>query len=314
MSSDLIVRLPNHLGDALMSLPALELLAANGRALTLTGRTWAPELFAAYPWRVMRLLQDRILRIKALRKTFRIGTPALLLTNSFGSALDFWLAHLRLAGYSTDLRRPLLSTPIRVPARWRRPDGAPMHMVEYYYELAQALLGIDAPPVPKQLSLRLLPATVERARQILQKAGVGEDFVVLCPVAIGRHRGRIKAWQGFGALCDDLLASGAQVVACPGPGEREAVMQAVPRATLLPETDVATFAAVLAASRLVVANDSGAAHVAAAAGARLVTLFGVTDPRRTGPWSPCAVRVGGAEGWPRFEEVAAAVYSQLRMP
>jgi heptosyltransferase-2 len=80
---------------------------------------------------------------------------------------------------------------------------------------------------------------------------------------------------------------------------------------VLPETDVATFAALLAASRLVVANDSGAAHVAAAVGAPLITLFGVTDARRTGPWSSTAVRLGGADGWPSFDDVAAAVHRQF---
>lgn len=313
MPSDLIVRLPNHLGDACMALPALELLAARGHRLTLIGRAWAPELFTAYPWPVMMLLKDRRQRVRELRKHFPSGTPALLLTNSIGSALDFWLAHLRLAGYSADLRRPMLSRPIKVPARWRRGEP-PMHMVEYYYELAAALVGGDVPPLPRSLSLRLLPAATGRARQMLDAAGVGAEFVVLCPVAVGRHKGKVKAWDGFGALCADLRANGMAVVACPGPGERAAVRRAVAGATLLHETDIATFAALLAASRLVVANDSGAAHVAAAVGARLVTLFGVTDARRTGPWSPNAVRVGTADGWPSFEQVAAAVYQQLSSP
>jgi heptosyltransferase-2 len=74
---------------------------------------------------------------------------------------------------------------------------------------------------------------------------------------------------------------------------------------------VATFAALLAASRLAVANDSGAAHVAAAVGARLVTVFGVTDARCTGPWSPRAVGVGSETAWPSFNDVATAVYQQL---
>ena len=56
MSSDLLVRLPNHLGDACMALPALDLLAARGHSLTLAGRPWAAELFAGrrrYPPRTI---------------------------------------------------------------------------------------------------------------------------------------------------------------------------------------------------------------------------------------------------------------------
>ncbi len=310
MTTDLIVRLPNHLGDACMSLPALDLLAARGHVLTLVGQAWASNLFAAYPWRLMRLALGRRERIKALRRRFHNGTPALLLTNSFGSALDFWLADLRSTGYSTDLRRPLLWHPVKVPTDWRRRAERPMHMVECYYHLACALVD-EAPPVPPSLSLRLLPAAHDRAAGMLRDAGIGKAFVMLCPAAIGKHKGRVKAWNGFGALCDDLLANGVPVAVCPGPGERDAVTAATPSATLLPETDVATFAALLAASRLVVANDSGAAHVAAAVGAHLVTVFGVTDARRTGPWSPCAINVGSDTAWPSLSEVATAVYQQL---
>ena len=57
--------------------------------------------------------------------------------------------------------------------------------------------------------------------------GVGADYIVLCPVAVGLHRGRVKAWDGFGRLCDELRAQGHAVVACPAPGEREAVNAAL---------------------------------------------------------------------------------------
>ena len=310
MSSNLIVRLPNHLGDACMALPALELLAARGHALTLAGQRWAIELFAAYPWTVLPLPKDRFARIAALRTHARPGTPALLLTNSFGSALEFRLAGLLATGYRTDLRRLLLSRAIPVPDRWQQ-AAAPMHMVEYYYELAGTFVGGAVPDVPRNLALRLAPAAIERARRMRAAAGIGGEYVMLCPVAIGRHEGKVKAWGGFGALCADLISRGACVAACPGPGESDAVRAAIPGATVVHETDVATFAALLAASRLVVANDSGAAHVAASVGAPLVTLFGVTDARRTGPWSSTAVRVGSADGWPSVDEVAAAVHRQL---
>ena len=306
MNRDLIVRLPNHLGDACMSLPALELLAARGGSLVLAGRPWAADLFAGYPWPVLALPKERAARVAALKARCAPGTPALLLTNSFGSALDFRFASLAAAGYRTDARRLLLARSFAVPARWRD-DAAPMHMVEYYYELARAFLGGEAPPVPRDLRLRLAPAALGRARSLLREAAVDGDYVMLCPVAVGMHKGRVKAWDGFGALCDELLARGVRVAACPGPGERDAVRAAVPSATLLPETDVGTFAALLAGSRAVVANDSGSAHVAAAVGAPLLTLFGVTDARRTGPWSSRALRLGSADGWPSPGEVSAAV-------
>jgi heptosyltransferase-2 len=310
MNSDLVVRLPNHLGDACMALPALRLLGSRGLALTLAGRAWAADLFAALPWPVLKLAGERSARVAALRRQLRPGTPALLLTNSLGSALEARLARLRPAGYRTDGRRVLLARSFPVPARWRGAE-TPMHMVEYYYELAREFVGGEAPPEPQELALPLAPAAVGRAGAALRAAGIAGEYVMLCPVAVGTHRGKVKAWHGFGALCAALAGAGIRFVACPGPGEREAVRAAVPGATLLPETDVGTFAALLAASSLVVANDSGAAHVAAAVGAPLVVLFGVTDARRTGPWSMRADRLGSADGWPGVDEVVAAVERRL---
>ncbi|HUL68185.1 MAG TPA: glycosyltransferase family 9 protein [Burkholderiaceae bacterium] len=305
----IFVRLPNHLGDACMSVPALDLLAANGFSPTLVGRAWARDLFAAYPWPTLALAGDLRERAATLRAALSAAGPAakaLLLTNSFSSALDFALARRRAAGYATDGRRWLLRPAFEVPLRW----AAGMHMVEYYFTLATSVVGMSA-EVPQQLDLKVHPEKRIRARGLLDAAGVGGAYVVLCPVAVGLHRGRVKAWDGFGRLCDELRARGQTVVACPGPGEQQAVGAVLKDARILPPTDVGTFAALLAASRLVVANDSGPGHVAAAVGARLVSVFGVTEPTRTRPWGPAVTLVGSERGWPRYEEVAGAVAAAL---
>lgn len=305
----LFVRLPNHLGDACMSVPALDLLAAHGLDLTLVGRSWVPDLFAAYPWRTLVLTGNWQTRPALLRPALaRAGTAtrALLFTNSLGSALDFLLAGTRAAGYATDARRWLLRPAFPVPAPWT----LGMHMVEYYYALAATLVGGSTQP-PARLNLRVAESSRARARDLLAAAGVTGDYVVLCPVAVGRHRGRIKAWNGFGRLGEELHERGVAVVASPGPGEHAGVVAVLRSATILPSTDVGTFAALLAASRLVVANDSGPGHIAAAVGARLISVFGVTEPVRTRPWGHGATLLGSDRGWPRYEEVAAAVAGAL---
>lgn len=302
----LFVRLPNHLGDACMTVPALTRLAAHGYAPTLVGRAWARDLFAAYPWPAVALMGGMRDRARALRAAGTDTRDALLFTNSFGSALDFFLARRRACGYATDARRLLLRDAYPVPAQW----AAGMHMVEYYWALASRFLGDDAPP-PAQLDFRIAPAALERAQMLLAQAGVGPRYVVLCPVAVGLHRGRVKAWSGFGPLADELRARGETIVACPGPGEDAAVRAVLRDATILPSTDVGTFAALLAGSRLVVANDSGPGHIAAAVGARLVSVFGVTEPVRTRPWGRNVTLVGSERGWPVYDEVTQAVFAAL---
>ena len=284
-----------------MTLPALDLLESRGYALTLAGPRWAKDLFAAYPWPVVSLTGSRVDRIRALRAC-GIAT-GLLMTNSFSTALEFWLARIRAVGYARDARSWLLQNAIEVDAR--------DHMVEYYYRLASVVTG-PAPPPPAELRLRVGASARQRAHDMLRAHRINTPYVVLCPVAVGLHHGKVKAWDGFTRLSEELLGQGISVVAMPGPRETEAVRGVLPDATVLPESDVATFAALLADARVVVANDSGPGHLAAAVGATLVSVFGVTEPENTRPWGPRATLVGSAAGWPRYEEVRAAVEAALR--
>lgn len=300
----LAVRLPNHLGDGCMALPALQLLAARGHALTLAGPPWATALFEAHGWPVIALRGDHGAQRAALRAALAPGTPILLLTNSFSTAMDARLAQLKPIGFATDARGLLLHRAIAVA------PYAQLHMVAYYHALAATVTGADA-PVPVQLELRLSSAARERAHAVRQAHAVAAPYVVLCPAVVGRHRGQVKAWDGFGRLDAELHAAGVRTVAMPGPGETAQARAALAHAVVLPEGDVGTFAALLADAALVVANDSGAGHVAAAVGAPLVSVFGVTDPSRTQPWGPRVLRVGGADGWPDYAAVRGAVLGTL---
>ena len=69
----LVIRLPNHLGDACMALPAIECLAAAGWAPTIAGRSWAVDLLADYPWPVVVLPAARSDGIAALRAALNLS-------------------------------------------------------------------------------------------------------------------------------------------------------------------------------------------------------------------------------------------------
>lgn len=283
-----------------MALPALDSLANSGNALTLVGRPWARDLFAAYSWPAVSLSGSRVGRIRALRNSRHAA--GLLLTSSFGSALEFRMAGIAAIGYAREGRSWLLSRAVAV--------NASDHMVEYYHRLAAAYVGTSL-PVPRNLRLRVDDQARQRGRDLLKLHGVFAEYVVLCPVAVGFHHGKVKAWNGFTRLTRELLAGGVAVVAMPGPNESVTVRSALPGAIVLPESDVATFAAVLEGARLAVANDSGPGHLAAAVGARLISVFGVTEPEKTRPWNSNATLVGSSRGWPAYEEVRTAVDAAL---
>lgn len=310
MAAPLTIRLPNHLGDTLMTLPALERLAAAGHPLCLIGKAWAVPLLEAYDWPVTPAAPrwtDSIGQWRAQRAAH--GPQALLFTNSFGTALAARLAGMRVTAYATEGRGVLLARAVPVSPRWSRADGD-MHTVEYYDALAASYLGAPARR-PAPLALRLREAARTRARALLADAGVSGPYVVLCPGATGLHRGREKTWRDFPRLSRWLVERGERVVGLPGPGERARFEEALPGAVILPDADVATYAALLAESRLVVANDSGPSHLAAAVGAPLLALFGVTAVARTRPWSQRATVLGSDAGWPSLDEVTAAAAHRI---
>jgi lipopolysaccharide heptosyltransferase II len=298
----LIVRLPNHLGDACMSIAALDALTHAGYSLTLAGRPWSASLFAGYDWPVIALHDDHRANVRALKQAAATTTTGVLFTNSLSTAVELRVAGISPTGYARGGRSWLLERAV--------PVHADDHMVQYYYRLAATFIE-HAPDVPSALNLRIADAARMRAGMALQQAGVRSPYVVLCPVAAGRHHGKLKSWDGFTRLHDELLARSQCVVAMPGPGEADDVMRVLPNATVLPEGDVGTFAAVLAGSRLVVANDSGPGHLAAAVGARLISIFGVTEPEYTRPWGPRVTMLGSGTGWPRYEDVVEVVAKAL---
>jgi len=178
----------------------------------------------------------------------------------------------------------------------------------WHYLTRQALSRWGLPAGPAQpgptLDLPLTPAHQQAADQALAAAGLqAQRFVLIAPTATGLHKGKIKVWPGFDTLTRALQAHGHTVVMCPPPAETDEARRNAPTAQLLPPLSLGAFAALTARASLVICNDSGVSHVAAAASARELALFGVTRPGRTGPWSPRAVCVGSEEAWPSVDVV-----------
>jgi heptosyltransferase-2 len=239
---------------------------------------------------------------------------AVLLTNSFSTALTARLAGIpRRFGYDRDARGLLLTDRLTPPRRrdvapYKRSrtapnDWAPIPACEYYFELARRFLDsldLDAGPMG---TMELQSRDREGAPPIALPHGRGS--VVLCPGG----NDPAKRWpaERFAALAEWLIAQrGMTVVISGAPAEAEltaritALVPAPHRAhaidlpahlasaaktqdprpqTLLPPLSL--LKAIIARCTLMVTNDTGPRHIAAALGVPVVTLFGPTDYRWT---------------------------------
>src|SRR5437867_11318223 len=117
MPERVVVRGPNWLGDAVLSLPAVRDIRRNfpGARLEVLARPWVAPLYGAVS-EVDAIRESRGVRADAdaLRDAF---DTAVVLPNSFASALSMWRAGIpERWGYATDLRRPLLTRGPLLPA------------------------------------------------------------------------------------------------------------------------------------------------------------------------------------------------------
>lgn len=150
-----------------------------------------------------------------------------------------------------------------------------------------AHMGVPAPVNPR-LRFTVRDADRMEARAVLSQAGLsaGRPYVLLHPGATAPSR-RYPP-HDFGVALAALVQAGWQGVLCGGEGDREAAAQ-VRAAMAQPVVDVVGalslggLAALIEGSALLLANNSGPAHIAAAVGTPLVCLYALTNPQHT-PW------------------------------
>lgn len=293
----ILVRAPNWVGDAVMAIPALDRIRRTrpGAEICILARPVIADLLAG------ELFADRILRYD-VRGTHRgwLGRArlirelrvekfdsAVLLQNAFEAAWLAWRARIpERIGYVRDGRGPLLTRAIRVPEK----GEIPAHESQYYLELLRRAGWIEAhPPVPS-IRLHVSPAAREAAESMLRQAGAREDGW-RCAIAPGASYGAAKTWppERFAILADRLISEcDADVIFFGTPDEKK-VASSICSAmksraiSVVGETSTRELAALFASCELFIGNDSGAMHVAAAAGLPVVGIFGPTDPQGTAP-------------------------------
>ena len=295
----ILVRAPNWVGDAIMSLPVLaglRRLFPLAEITVLAAPRVAP-LFVAQPGvaEIVRYPSGRG-KWQVLWELRGLFDVALALPNSMESALGLWLVGVpSRVGYNTDARRLFLREAVS-----GRGKLAGLHTVFYFLGLLKALGGIATFTPP---TLCLDAEEVASAAQFLSEVDLPGDgpWVGLSP---GAAYGPAKRWapERFADLGRELQQEfGARLVLLGGAEERpvaDLVKRRLegPVLDLVGRTSLRQALGLLSHLRLLVTNDSGLMHAAAALSVPLVAIFGSTDPAATGPFTSRATVI--RHPWP----------------
>ncbi|HMK33840.1 MAG TPA: lipopolysaccharide heptosyltransferase II [Desulfomonilaceae bacterium] len=308
MPSRILVRGTNWVGDTVMSLPAVKELRKIFPASHITfwlpaglaplvSATGIPDDIVSFDSTAGGPLKRSLTMSRVLsEKRFDM---AVLLQNAFESAFTCWMAGIPIrAGYPTDVRGPLLSLRIPLTREIRE-----KHQVFYYLGITDHLGNHFGHACTRNglpdCSVSIEKETLDEARGLLSSAGIAEPFFCLCP---GSVNSEAKRWPAnhFAALADILSESlAASVVFLGVPGESsliEGIMESMRTrraANLAGRGNLLTSMGMMNLSELVISNDTGSAHMAVAASAKVLTVFGPTTPGATAPYGPAAYVLQG---------------------
>jgi len=304
----ILLRGPNWVGDAVLAIPAMKAIRAKfpEAEITLLVRPWVAGLFTSAPF-IDRAWVEPLpsslggwLRMASGIRAKRFDM-AVLFPNSFESAAMAFIGGVpKRVGYARDGRSWLLTNRVKCASGKR-------HQVHYYLELANALSAVvDAPSI----EIEATNHEKAEARALLGSAGVsdGSRFMALNP---GAAYGSAKRWgeDRFAETADTLGAEfNLETVIIGSEAERpiaEEIRSRMhrPAVVLNGRTSLETLIGVISKAELMITNDSGPMHIAAALGVPTVAVFGATDDAVTGPWgarvrvvrepvecSPCMLR------------------------
>lgn len=292
--SNIIVRMPNWLGDIVMASPVLSDLREHYPNARITAMCQAPlaqvlekdpnidELFAfrrPSGW-IHHVYHGEV--IGALRKgQYDLG---ILLTNSLSSAWNFWRGGVQnRLGYVGHWRRYLLDKAVEWPV-----NRETQHLVKTYKQLLGPL-GI--PLSESRPRLYVADDELAAARQLLRSHGVTEQHIVI-GVNPAAAFGTAKCWlpSRFRHVTQQLLQNPLVRVVYIGDHKGKDLISKIcvglpdRVVNLAGKTNLRQLMAVIQSCSIFLSNDSGPMHIAAAVGTPLVALFGSTNEVTTGPY------------------------------
>lgn len=285
----ILVWLPSPMGDAILSTPALRAIRkhfVNAKITFLASKT-VREVLTPCPYcdEFMNLKGNPIkLAIKIRQKDF---SRAILLKNSFGSAMTVFLASVqKRIGYDRDWRGVFLTKSIK-PARNSIGKYKPGSMVDYYLKICKE---IRCDVSDRNIELDV---SKEQSESVLKNFGgmieSGKRLAILVP---GGAFGPSKLWRAerYAAVADVLIEKyNANVIVSVAPNkiERRIARKICDNANgkLLSLADhkltLGELKGLFSKADIVITNDAGGRHIAIALKKKVITLFGPNNPKWT---------------------------------
>lgn len=294
----MLVRCPNHVGDVVMATPGLAALRAAHPAAEIVAQLPAPLAplleGAGLVDAIWPLPSPSAGRLALFREARRIAAHhfdlGVAIPESISSALLMRLGCVRhVVGFARDpLRSALLHERVPADPAWGR-----RRLVSRERFVLRLVEAVGAKPAagPPRLVLATTEQEALRLDAVMRPLGLPLDALRTArPVVIapGAGYGDAKCWppESFGALADALIARGRVVVLVGAPGEHArlaAVRRAMRGAPIVLDgaLDLGALKVLLRHAGLLVANDAGTRHVAAAFGVPSVVFFGPTTVAKT---------------------------------
>lgn len=294
---NIIVRMPNWLGDLIMATPVLKDLRTQFPESKITAMCQSkiapllkddPHIDELYSYNKPSGWIHGMHETSELISTIQHGhyDLGILLTNSFSSAWWFWRGNVKFRlGYADHLRSLLLSEAVPYPAQVNQ-----QHLVTTYKMLLSPL-GVPLSDSSPQLFIS--DEEFEEARQKLLLDGVNPLEQTIIGINPGAAYGSAKCWlpERFVEVSKTLLEDPKICILYFGDFAGSPLVRSI--CDQLPSERVINFAgrtslrellALMLHCNVFLTNDSGPMHAASALGIPLVALFGSTSDVKTGPY------------------------------
>jgi ADP-heptose:LPS heptosyltransferase len=165
-------------------------------------------------------------------------------------------------------------------------DSAGIHVIDYYQKIAAAT---GAATRSDDYNLTPSPQAVESANALLTGQNLaGRKYAVLVPGSA--HADKCWPKKNFAQLAEKMASQFNLDIVTVGTTDEKTITENinslanVPIIDMAGKTDIPQLIALLNGAEIVISNDTGPGHIAAALGTATVMIFGLTNPARIGPY------------------------------